>query len=104
MKCEGKIYAGQIGVKFEIATWMKGCPAVDWSGATTIELIFSMPDRSIKKVDAVLASDNHTLTFITTTKNDIPISGLYQVQAHVAGPGYDALGETAQFTVYGAFR
>lgn len=104
MTCEGKIYVGQIGVRFEIETWIEGCPVVDWSTATVTEIIVLRPDKVVVEFPATLDVDGHTLVYVTDSVDDLPLKGVYRLQAHVVGPGYDALGETANFTVYEAFK
>jgi len=103
MTCNGKIYVGQVGVMFEVSTWVQGCPPVDWSAATSTTLIVMLPDKRIKTFNATVSSDNQTLTYITTNASDLPLSGIYKLQAHVMGAGYDAYGETVNFTVYERF-
>jgi hypothetical protein len=104
MTCEGKIYVGQIGVMFEVATWEEGCPEVDWSNATTTELILLLPNKDSVVFEAEIESDGHTLVYVTNSEEDLPIKGTYKLQAHVVGPGYDALGETTVFTVHDFFK
>jgi len=104
MSCEGKIYVGQVGVMFEVSTWVEGCPEVDWSSAATTEFVVMLPDKTTVTFDADVNSDGSTLTYVTTSENDLPMRGTYKLQAHVVGSGYDALGETATFTVYESFR
>jgi hypothetical protein len=104
MSCEGKIYVGQVGVLFEVSTWIEGCPEVDWSTATLTELIVRMPNKEVVKFNATVDLDNHTLVYITTSDEDLPMKGNYLLQAHVVGTGYDALGETTAFTVYDLFK
>jgi hypothetical protein len=104
MTCEGRIYVGQIGVRLEVATWTEGCPEVDWSNAETLELIVMMPNKEVVVLPASLESDGYTLVYITEYEDDLPLKGTYKLQAHVAGPGYDALGTTTSFTVYDVFK
>ena len=98
MSCEGRVYVGQIGVMIEVETQREGCPVVDWSDATTLEILCRLPDRTQKTFTATLVGT--TLRYITDSANDLPQRGAYAVQAHVVGPGYDALGETDSFRVY----
>lgn len=102
--CESKIYVGQIGVQFEIATWVEGCPPVDWNNATLTEIIVRRPDREVFNFPATVAADGHTLIYITESADDLPVRGNYLLQAHVVGPTYDALGETVMFTVFDVFK
>jgi hypothetical protein len=104
MSCEGKIYVGQVGVMFEVSTWVDGCPTVDWSSATTTELVVLLPNKTTVVFDADVNSDGHTLVYVTDSEEDLPVKGTYKMQAHVAGDGYDALGETATFIVYDQFK
>lgn len=102
MSCEGKIYVGQVGVLFEAETQGADCPIVDWADATTLEIVVLQPDGQIVTWPAGLSGT--ILTFLTTTANDIPLAGKYKIQGHVAGPGYDALGETAEIKVWDKFK
>lgn len=104
MSCEGKIYVGQLGVSIEADTQGTDpdCPVVNWSDATTLEIILRLPDKTEVKLPATL--DGSLLKYLTDDVADLPQSGKYLVQAHVVGPGYDALGETASFKVYDKWR
>jgi hypothetical protein len=102
VSCEGKIYIGQIGVLLEVETQGTDCPPVDWSDATAMEIKVRLPDRAETQFQATLSGTK--LQYITTSADDLPQRGRYLLQAHVAGPGYDALGETDEFTVYDRWK
>jgi hypothetical protein len=104
MSCEGKIYIGQIGVLLEVDTQgtAPDCPPVDWADATDMTIKVRLPDRTETEFPATLSGTK--LQYITTSADDLPIKGRYLLQAHVAGPGYDALGETDEFTVYDRWK
>lgn len=100
MSCEGKIYVGQIGVLLEVDTQGTDpdCPPVDWIDATTLEIIMQLPDKTAITLPATLSGTK--LQHLTDEATDLPQAGTYKIQAHVVGPTYDALGETAKFKVY----
>jgi len=102
MTCEGKIYVGQIGVMLEVETQKEGCEPVDWFDATVLKIKVRRPDRTESEFPASL--NDTKLQYITTLASDLPMKGRYLIQAHVAGPGYDALGETDEFTVYDRWK
>lgn len=104
MSCEGKIYVGQIGVLLEVDTQGTdpNCPPVDWIDATLLEIIMQHPDKTEVAFPAVL--DGTVLKYLTDGAEDLPQAGTYKIQAHVVGPTYNALGETARFKVYDRWR
>lgn len=104
MGCEGKIYVEQIGVLLKVDTQgtAPDCPVVDWEDASYLGLVIRQPDKTEVAVPATLVGS--VLQYTTTTKNDLPLPGNYQIQAHVIGPTYDALGETARFRVYDRWK
>lgn len=101
---EGKIYVGQIGALLEVNTQglEADSPEVDWSSSTSTTIKCRLPDKS--EVDFPATLDGALLKFITTTADELPLAGTYSIQAHVVGPGYDALGETAKFRVYDKWK
>lgn len=97
-----KIYVGQVGVRILLETQIPGEPNVDWSSADTVEVKCKRPDDT--KVNWVMSLVTPTLLeYITGTVDDLPIPGTYKLQAHVVGPGYNALGATVDFQVHAPF-
>ncbi len=87
----GQIFEGQKGVRIELETFD------DLSGATLTEIKFKKPGG--EKGIWPGAVDGTKIFFLTTVETELDKRGMYQVQAHVSGPGFDALGETAEFKV-----
>ena len=88
----GKIFEGQIGARIELETFD------DLSGATLTEINYKKPGGAKGIWPATV--DGTKLFFVTTVATDLDKRGLYQLQAHASGPGFDALGETAEVQVY----
>lgn len=88
----GKIYEGQIGVRIELET------SSDLSGATLTEIKYKKSGGGKGSWAALV--DGTKIYYVTTSADDLDKRGVLQVQAHVSGPGFDLLGETAEVQIH----
>lgn len=67
-----------------------GVTVRDIATATTKEIIFEKPDNTtVTKTAAFTTNGSDGKIYYTTIANDIDIAGLWQLQGHAAGSGYD---------------
>lgn len=88
----GKLYEGQVGVKIELET------SSDLTAATLIEIKYKKPGAEKGVWPATV--DGTKIYYTTATAGDLDKRGVLQVQAHVSGPGFDLLGETAEVQIH----
>ena len=91
-----KMYVGDIGTVITLDT------NETISSATTTNIEVRKGDGTITTWTGSL-SGTDSVTY-TTVDGDFSCSGIYKVQAYVVMVGWSGLGETAEFTVYGAFE
>lgn len=97
----GKIYVGQIGVEINLNTAATS-EGIDLSAATTKEIKYRKPSGATGSWTA--SSSGDILTYTTAAAATLDEAGRWLLQAHVAGTGYDALGEKAELNIYSPFE
>ena len=91
-----KIYAGDIGTVFEVDT------GVDITTATKAALRVRLPNN--KSVEWVGAVTGMTKVRYAVLAGDLPIAGIYLLQAYIEMPSWSGHGETVQIKVSKAFH
>lgn len=91
-----KVYVGDIGTVITLDT------NETISTATTTDIKVKKGDGTTATWTGVL-SGTDSVTYIVVD-GDFSCSGIYKIQAYVVMSGWSGLGETAEFTVYGAFE
>lgn len=94
----GKIYVGQVGVSVELDT--QDDVAI-LAIATVLKIKFRRPDGVSGVWDAV--RDGSVLKYQTTAPSDLPVAGVWKLQAYGEGNGWKIRGETVDFTVRDLF-
>lgn len=93
---------GQIGALLSVEMQSAEVPLMDLSDATLTEIICLLPDKTEVAFPATL--NGTKLEYVTTSADDLPLPKTYKIHAHVAGPGYDMLGEMDSFTVLAKWK
>ena len=96
-----EIHLNDIGTVFEVVIVDAGA-AVDISGATTLELIFTPPTKPKKVKVAALVSDGRDgkIEYVTVA-NDLDETGTWKIQAHVVLSNGAWRSEIGSFNVFG---
>lgn len=94
------IRVGNIGTIFRFTVQDQDGTAVDLSSATTLEIRFKKPDRSVITRTAVFTTDgtNGQIQY-TTVSGDLDIDGSWKRQAHVIIPAGDFWSSVVDFKV-----
>lgn len=72
------------------------------SSATTKEIVFEKPDNTtVTKTATFTTNGTDGKIYYTTATNDLDLAGLWQIQARVAGTGYDIKSQLANMIVEG---
>jgi hypothetical protein len=94
----GKIYVAQVGASIELDTQDE---IAILGTATTLKIKFRRPDGISGAWDVVRSGS--VLKYQTTAPSDLPIAGVWKLQAYGEGNGWKIRGETVDFNVHGLF-
>ena len=94
-------HGGDIGYLFTVTITDDAGTALDISDATTLQLRFKSPSRTLKTLTAIFATDgtNGKIQYTTANATDLDMPGRWSIQARVVAPNYDKSSETDTFTV-----
>lgn len=95
---QGKIYIGQIGADIKLDT--EDDPTL-LAAATVRHIKYRRPDGVQGFWTATLSGT--LLRFITTAATDLPVAGVWKLQAYAEGPGWSIPGETADMMIHSRF-
>ena len=94
-----EIHVGDIGTVFEVTIQDDGV-AVNISSATTKEIIFRKPDKTLLTKAANFSTDGTDGKIRSTTvSGDLNAAGVWSIQAHVILPGGDWKSSISEFSV-----
>lgn len=96
-----EIHVGDIGTVFRI-TVQESDVALDISDATTLQMLFYKPNRTVATKTAVFTDDGTDGQIqYTTVEDDLDQSGTWKVQARITTPDGVWSSSIGRFKVYG---
>lgn len=87
------IFVGDIGVKIVLDV------GTDISSATVLKIYYQKPDGTSGSWDASLESDNQSISYTTTTANDLDQAGTWELQSYVEDGGYKGRGDITRLMI-----